>query len=70
MVCAGVVSHPSQWSFSGYNEIQEPRRKNVLVDYDRLPVMLGAESYEQLRRSHNGWIEEYSGDERKGRDGE
>ena len=26
MVRAGVVSHPSRWSFCGYNEIQEPRR--------------------------------------------
>ena len=34
MVRAGVVSHPSEWSFSGYNEIQEPRRKNVLIDYE------------------------------------
>jgi len=70
MVRAGVVSHPSEWSFPGYNEIQEPRRKNVLVDYDRLPVMLEAGSYEQLRRSHKGWIEEYLGDGRKGREGE
>jgi hypothetical protein len=33
MVRAGVVSHPSKWPFSGYNEIQEPRRKNVLKDW-------------------------------------
>ena len=32
MVRAGVVSHPSMGSFSGYNEIQEPRRKNMLID--------------------------------------
>jgi hypothetical protein len=24
MVRAGVVSHPSMWFFSGYNEIREP----------------------------------------------
>jgi putative transposase len=54
-----VVSHPSQWSFSGYNEIQEPRRKNVLIDYDRLQGLLAAGSYEQLRSSHKGWVEGY-----------
>jgi REP element-mobilizing transposase RayT len=27
MVRAGVVSHPSKWPFSGYNEIQKPRKK-------------------------------------------
>jgi len=36
MVRVGAVSHPSRWSFSGYNEIQQPRRKNVLIDYERL----------------------------------
>ena len=30
MVRAGAVSHPSMWLFSGYNENQEPRRKNVM----------------------------------------
>ena len=40
MVRAGVVSHPSLWSFCGYNEIQEPRRKNVLIDYERLKACL------------------------------
>jgi putative transposase len=62
MVRAGVVSHPSMWSFCGYNEIQEPRRKNVLIDYERLQGLLGADSYDQLRNSYKGWVEEYSGD--------
>jgi len=35
MVRTGVVSHPSQWDYSGYNEIQKPRRKNVLIDYEK-----------------------------------
>jgi putative transposase len=62
MVRAGVVSHPSMWSSCGYNEIQEPRRKNVLIDYQRLKTLIGAGSYEELRRSHKGWVEEYLGD--------
>ena len=62
MIRAGVVSHPSSWPFCGYNEIQEPRRKNVLINYKRLQELLGAESYEQLRSSHKGWIQEYLGD--------
>ena len=70
MVRAGVVSHPSEWSFSGYNEIQEPRRKNVLIDSERLQGLLGAASYDQLRRSHKGWVEEHLGDEAKERQDE
>jgi putative transposase len=58
MVRAGVVSHPSKWPFSGYNEIQEPRRKNVLIDYERLQALFGTDSYDQLRTTHKGWVEE------------
>ncbi|MBW2072302.1 MAG: hypothetical protein JRI89_13745 [Deltaproteobacteria bacterium] len=36
MVRAGVVNHPSQWSFCGYREIQEPRRKCAPIAYERL----------------------------------
>jgi hypothetical protein len=61
MVRAGVVSHPSMWLFCGYNEIQAPRRKNVLIDYERLQGLFGAGSYEQLKNSHKGWVEEYLG---------
>ncbi len=61
MIRAGVISHPSMWSFSGYNEIQEPRRKNILIDYERLRELFGVGSYDELRRSHRGWIEEYLG---------
>jgi putative transposase len=58
MVRAAVVSHPSKWPFSGYNEIQEPRRKNVLIYYERLQVFFRADSYDQLRTTHKGWVEE------------
>ena len=58
MVRAGVVSHPSKWPFSGYNEIQKPRRKNVLIDYERLQALFGTDSYDQLRTTHKGWVEE------------
>jgi putative transposase len=44
MVRAGIVDHPSQWPFCGYNEIQEPRRKNVLINYEKLRELAGAES--------------------------
>jgi putative transposase len=70
MVRAGVVSHPSMWRFSGYSEIQEPRRKNILIDDARLQGLFGAGTYAELTTSHRGWIEEYLGDAKKGRQGE
>jgi len=49
-VCAGVAKPPSMWFFCGSNQIQELRRKNVLIDYERQQKFVGAMSYEQLKR--------------------
>jgi len=70
MVRAGVVSHPSMWSFSGYNEIQKPRKKNILIDYERLQERFGTETYDELKSSHRGWIEEHLRNGKKERQGE
>lgn len=67
MVRAGVVSHPSKWPFSGYNEIQEPRRKNRLIDYEMLQNLIGSRTYDELRSNHRGWIEGYLRNGVKGR---
>jgi len=41
-----------------------------LIDYARLQGLFGAGTYAELKSSHRGWIEEYLGDGRKGRQGE
>ena len=46
MVRAGVVNHPSEWSFGGYNEIQSPRRKCALIAYENLAVLAGYQNYD------------------------
>lgn len=43
------------------------RRKKVLIDYEKLQEYVGAASYDQLKRSHKGWVEEYLGDGEKTR---
>jgi hypothetical protein len=58
MVRAGVVEHPSEWHFSGYNEIQAPRRKCKLIAYEKLRDLLGFETYDQLRAAHRSWVDE------------
>ncbi len=58
MVRAGVVDHPSEWPYSGYNEIQQPRRKNVLIDYDKFMELLGVDNYEKAKQDHQGWVAE------------
>jgi putative transposase len=40
MVRAGVVEHPTQWEFCGYNEIQNPRKRKGIIDIDRLMGLL------------------------------
>ena len=52
MVRTGVISHPSQWNFCGYNEIQNPRKKNVLIAYQKLAELTGFDSYASFRRAH------------------
>ena len=59
MVRAGVVDHPSRWSFG--REIQEPRRKCALIAYERLRALAGFATYYQLQASHRGWMDESLG---------
>ena len=61
MVRAGVVEHPSEWPFCGYNEIQKPKRKNVLIDYEKLRELLGFGSYDEVRTYHKRWAEDFLG---------
>ncbi len=58
MVRAGVVNHPSEWTFGGYNEIQNSRRKCVLIAYQKLAELSGYDSYDRFRNSHKELVEE------------
>ena len=59
MVRAGVVDHPSEWAFCGYNEIQAPKRKKVLIDYEKLRALLGFEDYDLVKSYHKKWVDGY-----------
>jgi putative transposase len=61
MVRAGSVSHPSEWSFCGYKEIQEPRRKLALIAYERLKELAGIDTYAQFRAVHRDWVNDSLG---------
>ena len=58
MVRAGVVNHPSEWNFGGYNEIQKPRQRYALIDYKRLMDLLHISTIDDFRDSHKKWVEE------------
>ena len=57
MVRAGVVTHPEQWPHGGFNEIQNPRRKNVLIDYEKLCHACGFNSFDKFQLAHRKWVE-------------
>ena len=58
MVRAGVVKHPSEWPFSEYNEIKEPRKRYTLMDYRGLMELLNFRTKEDLKDAYIKWIEE------------
>ena len=57
MVRAEAVRHPSEWKFSGFNEIQKPRRRYRIIDYKSLSDLLNFDDYDELKRSHREWVE-------------
>ena len=58
MVRAGVVEHPSDWPHGGYGEIQKPRRKNIIIAYDRLCQLAGFNDYNDFVNVHRKWVNE------------
>jgi hypothetical protein len=58
MVRAGVVAHPSEWPFCGYNEIQNPRQRYSLVDHSGLIDLSNMGSMDELRKTYRDWVQE------------
>ncbi len=57
MVRSGVVDRPEQWEQSGFNEIQNPRKRYGLINYDYLLKLLNFSDYNSLKTVHNQWVE-------------
>lgn len=58
MVRAGVVSHPSEWPFCGYNEIQSSRQRYSLIDYESLIDLFDVPGVDEFKKTYKGWVEE------------
>lgn len=52
------MRHPSQWPCSGYNEIQNPPERYVLINQKALVNIYGMANIEQLRNDHKNRVEE------------
>ena len=58
MVWAGIVKHPVEWPFCGYNEIQNPPQRYSLIDYHRLIPLLQMKDIRELQESCRTRVEE------------
>ena len=56
MVRAGVVNHPSEWEFCGYNEIQKPPERYCVIDRLGLQHLCGFSDTEQFTAQHRQWV--------------
>jgi|GEM_PF-2372744 len=53
-VC-GFKYGPGRQSHGGYNKIQHPRRKNILIDYETLSCLAGFDNFESFQSAHRRW---------------
>ena len=58
MVRAGVVKHPREWRFCGYQEIQKLKERYRIIDYRKLMALLDLNDSGRLQESCRGWVEE------------
>jgi REP element-mobilizing transposase RayT len=58
MVRAGVVSHPSDWQASGYQEIQTPPMRKRIIDIEKLAELCEIYNIDNFRTIHRQWIED------------
>lgn len=58
MVRAGVVSHPSQWTSSGYREIQDPPNRYGIINIPILMDLLDLGDISALQHAHAQWVDE------------
>ena len=58
MVRAGVVRHPRDWRFGGYQELSGNRKRYRIIDQNRLLQLLAIGDMDSFRRWHEGAIAE------------
>jgi putative transposase len=58
MVRAGVVSHPSEWAVSGYNEIQNPPSRYRIINHAALCRLGDFADLTSLWSQHRVWIDQ------------
>jgi putative transposase len=70
MVRAGVVKHPSQWTWSGYAEISGQRKRYRTINLDELCERTSQGDLSKLQSWYSNWIDAASSDEIRSRNGQ
>ena len=49
------IRHPSERSRCGFSGIRDPRRKNVLISYEKLRELTGSGTFSNFQAAHRKW---------------
>jgi hypothetical protein len=58
IVRARVVTHPCNWTHSGYREIQKPPKRYGIIDLRELSSLCGFGDVATFQRAHRGWVDD------------
>lgn len=70
MVRARVVTHPGDWTHSGYREIQNPPKRYGIIDLRVLSSLCGFSEVGEFQHAHRRWIDDSLTRERTAREGQ
>ncbi len=56
MVRASEVSHPEEWSCSGYHESKHPRRRGGRIDHESICRLLNFNSQKEMLDTREKWV--------------
>jgi putative transposase len=57
MVRAGVVNHPEEWYFGGYQEIMHPKQRYSIVDQEILKAFFRVKSSKRLQEDYSLFVQ-------------
>jgi putative transposase len=69
MVRARVVTHPCDWTHSGYREIQNPAKRYGIIDLRELSLLCGFSEIPEFQQAHRRWVDDSLTGERTAREG-
>ncbi len=52
----GEVSHPGDWVTNGYNEIQNPKQRYSIIDFDSLMSLFNFTELIEFQKLHREWV--------------